>query len=245
MLSVQVYDYKIYNYMIDKLGQFQEIAKLRNVEALAKAYFTISAKAFVEEVGIQAILNKRALHHIYEWNKIGDPKKRLFYLRRAGIGGGNIIVTAGFVRSKSYVPIPPALSTPTKRGGKRVSSKHIFRQKAKVMESGNPTRPYSAKKAKALVFLGNNGKPLFIRKPRTVTISNPGGKYTTGSFTKLFVKWFENPNNITRVVKASGLPMDLEKQLARTIAKRNSTTTDVSATIKRVSLKYSKDLRVV
>lgn len=224
----------------------REVYGPRSKEAIAKAVFTISSQAFVKDLNAKALARPSSFHHIYEWGRVGSTKDKLFQIRRSAIAGGNLKVTPFFVKSKSKVPIPKALRTPGKTG-KFVKKEFVFRDKAQVMELGRPTRPFSAKgPGKALAFLGNNGKPLFIRYPRTAQILNPGGKRTTGSFFKAFEAWFRNPKKTELAVARSGYYKELEMGIAKTIERKPSNNIPaVRATILSVSTKYSKGVEIV
>ena len=224
--------------MQDQVESMIEIAKPYNQEQMAKAVFTISAKEFIRKMNKMALAAQKSLHHVYEWGHIGEDKYRLFEIRRTQVGGGNLYVSAYFLPSKSRVPIPANLRIPG-RHGKIVRSSSVFINKASVMESGNPTRPFSAKKAKALAFQGKDGRIVFIRRPIRISIKNPGGRYTTGAFTRRFVAWFENAENINLALRKSGYVKALEKGIAAALEANKKPKTAVNLAIREISGRYS------
>lgn len=223
----------------DKVNGLVQIATPRNQEHLAKAIFTISANEFTVKMSKMALASPKSLHHVYEWGQLGNINKRLFEIRRAQVGGGNLYVSAYFLPSKTRVPIPEELTLKGKNS-RSVRSRYVFVNKAAVMESGRPTRPFSATRAKALVFSDRYGGLIFIRRPRTVVIKNPGGRYTTGSFTRKFATWFENPENINMAIRRSGFNKALEVGIAEALQSTNTKAAAVvNKTIAEVSARYS------
>lgn len=219
----------------------REVNSTRSKEAIAKAVFTIATEEFIKDINNQALKRPSSFHHIYEWGRVGSTKDKLFKIKRSATSGGNLKITPYFINSRTRVPIPKELRVAGK-SGKFVTKEFIFREKAQVMELGKPTKPFSAKKqGKALAFLGNNGKPFFIRYPRTTQIKNPGGKATTGSFFKAFEGWFRNPQKIQAAIAKSGYYKDLENSIAKTISRMpNNNISAVRSTVISVSNRYSK-----
>jgi hypothetical protein len=244
MISVKADTSTVDKLIHRKIGGMYELSSVRTFEAIAKVAFTLSADAFIRKTNLLASADRRSLHHVYEWGKAGNSRYRLYKLHRTAVKFGYLQVGYSFTKSKSVVPIAPELRVPGKNG-RVVSKKFIFRDKASVMESGRATRPFSAKSAKALAIVGNNGTPIFIRKPRTIVISNPGGKATSKSFSKHFKKWFSTKSNVTNAVRASGYIEDLEKTVSRTLKRQGAGRREVSMAVNVLSAKYSKDKRFV
>lgn len=221
-----------------KLDGIKVINSAYNKEQIAKAVFTITATEFIRRTGVVAAGSKKRFHHIYEWGKVGDPAAKLFVLNRTRVLGGRLTISSNFTKSKSVVPIPDSLRIPGRKG-RSVTKQFIFKEKAAVMESGKPTKRFSAKSGDALVFPGYRGQPIFIRRPRTVRIINPGGRGTTGSFTRHYRSWFSNPGNVNRAVAKSGLVRALEKEIAAELRIKGAGKIAVSKTIKTVTDKYA------
>lgn len=126
-------------------------------------------QALKEFIDASARVNPSALHHIYEWHQAGSPDARLFDLE-CNVTQGGISVYGTFNQSKSI----------------KEGSKTPFYNKAEVMENGIPVT-ISPTYSSVLVF-DDNGQRVFTRKP--ITIENPGGKATQGSFERVFDQFF-------------------------------------------------------
>lgn len=215
-----------------------------NRQEIVKAVFTISVNDFIRKTNARALGAPKAFHHVYEWNHIGQTKYKLYNIKRGRVSGGSLRISYSFADSKTDVPIPLSLRRPNKKG-KFVSKTFVFKKKAQVMESGNPTRPFSSRSAKALVFEGRAGKPIFVRKPRTVVVRKPGGRYTKGAFDRHFRKWFENPSNIKAAINRTSYFKNLEKEVSKVLNQTGAGKTQVAFAIKSVSRTYSKELEVI
>jgi phosphopantetheine adenylyltransferase len=139
---------------------------LEGVDRGKKIFFdklgTGAIQALAQYVDVQARANPRALHHVYEWSKPGNPAARLFDLNFIESSGLSFKLDYQLLESKSYVP--------NKKSGKR----YKFVEKASVMESGMPVT-IAPKSSKRLVFeidgikvcceliVNENGMSLFIR----------------------------------------------------------------------------------
>lgn len=222
----------------NKLLGIKAIITPKNRESMAKAVFTIGGNAFIRATNTRAKDNKPAFHHIYEWNQVGTQKGRLFNLVRTSVKDGRLIITSQFYESNTEVPISKELSA--KSDKKSVKSVHIFKNKANVMEDGNSVR-IEAKTAKALVFASENGL-IFIPKPHSVVVRNPGGIAVKGSYTKHFREWFRNPANIYAAVAATAMFKSIEKEVARELNARGAGAARVTSVISSVTARYSKGL---
>ena len=222
-----------------KLLGLYELSSRRTFEAIAKVGFTVGSNVFNKKLSMYAASHPKAFHHVYEWDKVGVNRFRLYELKRKGIAGGYLTMSYGFLKSKTRVPISPALRIPGKTG-KYAKKRFIFENKAKVMESGLPTRSFSAKSGKALIFEGRNGQPLFVRRPRRVIIQRPGGRFTTGAFERYFIKWFSNPANIRAAIKSTAYLKNLEIGVSRALNKNKAGKREVAMVIAEISNKYSK-----
>jgi len=68
----------------------------------------------------------KSLHHMYEWKRTGNKAARLFKLNKISEDGLSFRINYSILPSKSMVP-----SSNSKR-------RHVFVNKATVMEQGNP-----------------------------------------------------------------------------------------------------------
>lgn len=119
---------------------------------------TITSMA--QYVDAQARSNPSALHHIYEWNRVGSPSARLFDLQytisNLGLSIGGTFSQSRTVKDDSNVP---------------------FYDKAKIMENGIPVTITPKKRVLAFEV---GGRTVFT--PNSVTVNNPGGNEVQGSF---------------------------------------------------------------
>jgi len=134
-------------------------------------------------VDAEARSNQKALHHIYEWYNTGSPEARLydFHYTVSNIG---LSFKSNFKQSST---LPNGSSVP-------------FYDKAKIMENGIEVT-IAPKKSDVLAF-DINGETVFTKRP--VTVSNPGGDFTQGSFEKIADQFF-NIYFKQSFLKSSGL----------------------------------------
>ena len=127
-----------------------------------------SLKEFIDS---NARANPAALHHVYEWYKVGSPEARLFDIDYSVTGMG-LSVNSTFRQSQSV----------------KKNSGVPFYDKATIMENGIPVtiRP---KKSSVLVFEAD-GKTIFTSNE--VSVKNPGGEETVGSYKDTFESFFRN-----------------------------------------------------
>lgn len=167
------------------LNNIKQITKPAVVDEISKGIFTVTAERFVIAADSYARANPKKMHHVYEWGEIGNSKGRLFVIERSSALNGTLVIGTKFLPSKLPVPINPELLTPGPTG-KIVSKKSIFKDKASVMENGNPVS-FVAKSM--LSFVGSSGL-VFLRPGTQVNILNPGGKGTKGAFAEFFLSWY-------------------------------------------------------
>lgn len=116
-----------------------------------------------------AKMNTQALHHVYEWYRVGSPTARLFDLDYTVSNLGLSIKST----------LRQSNSTPK-------NSSEPFYNKAKIMENGIPVK-ISPKRSNVLVFEAD-GETVFTKKD--IVVKNPGGENTKGSFEKVFDTFF-------------------------------------------------------
>lgn len=143
----------------------------------------LTTEILKEYIDSNARVNPKALHHIYEWYKVGSPDARLYDINYTISNLGLSFVST----MKQSTSIKDGSSVP-------------FYNKAKIMEEGTPVT-IKPNKADVLVF-EDGGETIFTKGK--VTITNPGGDATTGSFEKVvdtfFSKYFTQA-----FLKSSGL----------------------------------------
>lgn len=128
-----------------------------------------SIAAFYDYLDGLARSHPGMLHHVYEWGEVGNPMERLYDLSLA-INSTSAVIDADFLQS----------NTSSEDGGEP------FYNKATVMEEGIPVT-INEKDAKALAFT-IDGAEYFRVGP--ITIANPGGQATRGSFVQAFNEFY-------------------------------------------------------
>jgi hypothetical protein len=157
-------------------------------------------KLFLNNLGMQTVqtmknfidsnarVNPQMLHHIYEWNQIGNPDARLY----------NISYTTSNLGLSFKSSFSQSISI--KNG-----SKVPFYDKARIMEYGIPVT-IKPKKGKVLAF-DQNGETIFTTNP--VEVQDPGGTEVQGGFEKIFDTFF-NSYFSQAFLKTSGIAQYLE-----------------------------------
>ena len=175
-------------------------------------------KDFGQYVDAQARVKPKSLHHVYEWNKTGNPTARLFNLYLIDSEGLSFRIGRDFKISKSAVP------TRNKKQKKR----YVFANKASVMEEGIPIviRPRSAER---LVF-ELDGATVFMPKGTSVTVKRPGGKAATNQFALTYGRFFGG-QLVNSSIKSSGFQRIFNAKIARALS--------VPTNIKKVQYSFS------
>jgi hypothetical protein len=168
----------IMNYSIGFLEGVQagKVKFLNNVGVMTK-------EVLEQYIDSNARVNPEALHHIYEWYKVGSPDARLYDINYTISNLGLSFVST----MKQSTSIKDGSSVP-------------FYNKAKIMEEGAPVT-IKPKKASVLVF-EDGGETVFTKGK--VTVQSPGGTATTGSFEKI-VDVFFNRYFTQAFLKTSGI----------------------------------------
>lgn len=128
-------------------------------------------EALYKYIDTHARMNPESLHHVYEWNCVGQSSDRLFEFK-AQASKRVIKFTGKFLQSKS---ISEGSSEP-------------FSDKANVMEN-KISITIEPKNSSVLVF-EDDGETIFTSK--TIEISNPGGDAVAGSFSSVVNSFFNN-----------------------------------------------------
>lgn len=163
-----------------------EIKTTRHIGPVLRYVHSIMSQEFTEYMSVVAAAQQDRFHHVYEWGETGNPGARLWEDTLIG-GGNNRIASFKWRASKQLVPV---------RGdflAKGVKQIHVFVWKAPVMEY-SPTIRIAPKRGKILAYFTGPTSPSgkykmqFTKNP--ITVDNPGGKLTTGSFTREYVSWW-------------------------------------------------------
>ena len=145
-------------------------------------------KDFGNYIDAKARISKRSLHHVYEWERSGQPEARLFKLNKIDTQGISFIVNYEFLPSKSF-----AKSDSNRR--------HVFVNKASVMEAGMPLK-IAPRYSERLVFEAN-GYTVYMPKGASVTVKRPGGAGVKNSFQMAYTHFFKG-NLVNESIKRSG-----------------------------------------
>lgn len=199
--------------VLSKLTRNAEFANL-----FKKTIFKQIDKDFGQYIDAQARSKPKALHHVYEWNKVGNPAFRLFDLKLIDQGGLSFKISRDFKLSKSSVP----------SRNKKQKKKYVFARKAFIMESGMPVviRPSSAER---LVF-EIDGKTVFMPKGSSVTVKRPGGKSVTNQFSLAYGRFFGG-QLVNSSIKASGFQRIFNSAMSKALS--------VPINIKKVQYSFS------
>ena len=175
-------------------------------------------KDFGQYVDAQARTKPKSLHHVYEWNKTGNPTARLFDLHLIDTGGLSFRIGRDFKLSRSSVPSK----------NKKQKKRYVFENKASVIEEGMPIviRPRSAER---LVF-ELDGATVFMPKGSSVTVKRPGGKAATNQFALTYGRFFGG-QLVNSSIKSSGFQRIFNAKIARAL--------NVPINIKKVQYSFS------
>jgi hypothetical protein len=213
--------------LIMKVEAIGELTKGPILNDIAKAAFVILGKRFLSATDTHSAINPKKMHHIYEWNRVGERSARLFILERSAILSGNLVISTKFLQSKTPVPIPRGLQVPGSNN-RSVTTRHIFRNKADIMENGKPVRIESRK---MLAFMGRNGMH-FVQPGTVINILNPGGIEVKHSFEKFMLEWYSSHAQV--IIDSSGLYETIVKEAAIILNKNNTGMVEIRKMVKQV-----------
>ena len=205
----------------------QDLPKKRNMANIARASSVIASKKFIKDLNNYSKSNKKSMHHIYEWNRVGIDSARLFKLKRNSITENKVTIDIILKKSKTKAPISKVLLKPG-RTGKFVKRSGVFRDKAEVMESG---RSVSFIATRNIAFASSR-KIIFKPRGTVITIRNPGGRMTTHSLERYATKWQNSV--LSKSVESTKIFSKIERDIAKTMSKNTFTSSEVSARIKNV-----------
>lgn len=135
-------------------------------------------------------------HHVYEWGLIGVPDAKLWDTVLRGKGSSRSI-SFQWRASKTRVPMPDPMPEPYESEDGEVkqldvSKAYVFVWKAPIMEYSIPVHIHPS----TTQFLGFPAKGGGMRGglnfvgDKGITVRNPGGKASTGAFTREFLDWW-------------------------------------------------------
>ena len=130
-----------------------------------------TAEALGHYIDSKARTNPNMLHHIYEWNKVGDKGSRLFTFN-VNATKTNISFMGKFLTSKSVSS----------------TSSEPFPNKAEIMEN-KIAITIEPRNSDVLVF-EDEGETVFTAS--SIYIANPGGDEVAGSFGKVVDEFFSS-----------------------------------------------------
>jgi hypothetical protein len=229
---------KLFSEIDLKISGLKTLISPSSASEIAKAAFTLTGERFVLAVDRFSISNPKRMHHVYEWKRTGRSNARLFVLERESILNGSLGINVSFMPSRTPVPIPAELLSPGPTG-KSVTSKTIFRDKAKVMEEGKPIQ-FAAKKI--ITFLGTNGQ-VFLQPGTMVTILNPGGIQVRNSFQQFMLEWYQA--NSESIMKSSGLYERIAYDVANVLNTTGAGMKEVNLAVKNAASLYSQERVVI
>ena len=224
--------------LLMKVEGMTELTRSSTLDQIANAAFVILGKRFMTATDTYSSINRKRMHHIYEWNQVGIPSARLFVIERSLVLNGTMMVSSKFLLSRTPVPVNPQLRN-AGNSGKFVSTNHIFKQKAEVMETG---RIVSFQAKKTLAFLGNNGIQ-FVKAGKIINILHPGGIAVKSSFKNFMVDWYEK--NTQSIMDSSGLYEKIVQETVLVLSRNNAGINDVKKAVSQVVESISKGMMVI
>lgn len=185
-------------------------------QAFTKIIFDQIDTDFGNYIDALARSKPKSLHHVYEWKKTGNKNARLFKLNKISEDGLSFRVNYDFLPSRSLVP-----ASNSRR-------RHMFVDKASVMEKGNPLviRPKSADR---LVF-EIDGETVFMPKGAAVTVRRPGGSAATNQFSSAHSRFFSG-RLVNESIKRSGFQRIFNSSMTKALR--------VPSNIKKVQYTFS------
>ena len=217
---------RLYAEIDKKVEGIKELKSVRSKNEIMSAEYSMSAINFVKKTNLLAKSIKKSFHHVYEWNGVGSESSRLFRIIKRQESGGSISIYYKFNNSRKKAPIAQALKTPGTRG-RIVTRSGIFKRKAEVMENGQEV---SFTTSRYIAFSPKSGGIVFVPPGKTISIRNPGGESTTGSFEKHFRSWWTV--NFGNALDSKGVFKKLEKNVARALTKKNAGRSSVVNAVK-------------
>lgn len=129
-----------------------------------------TAEALKRYIDSKARMNPESLHHIYEWDSVGESSSRLFDFNVV-TKANSIIFSGKFLSSRTPSP----------------NSDDVFSDKAEVMEN-KIAITIEPKNSDVLAF-EEDGEMVFVAT--SIYIANPGGDAVAGSFGRVVSEFFD------------------------------------------------------
>lgn len=203
----------------------------RYIARLINAAHSKAARAFDAEA-ISKAMTTQTLNHMFEWGTAGinngkttrrmrpdSPEAKLWHHTITGAGRDKAV---GFIFDASKVPVPQPTTTKTGISQEylsKVKGKHIFWNKAAIMESGTPVKIKPKNGGKLFIPLNGYDSPSlrpidkargFIMTRKSVTVV-PGGRHA-GTFNALWERFWEGTGQvIMQADMEEGLQAHLEQ----------------------------------
>jgi len=200
--------------------QANVIGKLTSNKSFQSTFSKVIFDQIKEDFGAyldsQARVKPKSLHHVYEWDKAGVKTARLFKLKKISQSGLSFKFNYELMLSKSAVPTSL---------GRR---KHVFVNKASVMEAGMPVKIAPAP-SKRLVF-ESDGITVFMPIGSPVTVKSPGGRGVRNQFSLMYSRWFSG-QSVNESIKRSGFQRIFNTSLSRAMK--------IPQNIKRIQYSFS------
>ena len=202
--------------------QANVLAKIEQNKAFQNLFkttiFNQINKDFNEYIDASARTKPKALHHVYEWNKVGVPSARLFELKQMPSSGLSFQIGYVFLPSKTRVPAKNS----------KQKKKYYFADKASVMESGKPV-VVSPKGDNRLVF-EIDGATVFMPKGASLVIKNPGGAKVSHQFELAYGRFFGG-QMVNSAIKTSGFQQIFNSKMSKALS--------IPQSIKKVQYSFS------
>lgn len=177
--------------------------KLNNLDQYSKGFFDgiqrnkyyfnnqlalLTKQALEKYIDAKARMEPESLHHVYEWNMVGNPSGRLFNIDYQ-VGPNIINFYGNFLPSESISN----------------SSEEPFIQKAEIME--NQIQIQIEPRLESALAFEVDGQQVFSMN--AITIDNPGGDEVSGSFGRVIEDFFNIYFNTT-FLRQSGILEQLQ-----------------------------------
>lgn len=222
----------LYAEIQNKVDGMKELNTVKTKNEIMSAEFSMSAIKFVKTTNLLARSAKKHFHHVYDWNGVGTESSRLFRIIKTQEVGGSASIYYKFNNSRKKAPIAKELTIPG-ASGKKVTRSGIFKRKAEIMESGKSVNFITSR---YIAFSPKGGGLVFIPPGKSITIKNPGGSDTSGSFDRHFRSWWIA--NFGNSLEQSGAFLKLEKNVASALSKKNASRSAVRNAISSTLNQY-------
>jgi len=185
-------------------------------KAFGKIIFNQINIDFPNYIDSKARTSPKSLHHVYEWDRVGDKDARLFKLKKISQDGLSLKINYELLDSKTFVP------------SENSNHRHVFTKKAFVMEEGK-TVVISPRYSERLVF-NVNGYTVFMPKGQSISVNKPGGVAVKNSFFSSY-RYFFTGQLVNLSIKKSGFQQIFNSSMSKALG--------IPGHIKTVKYKFS------